>query len=92
MQLNIQTSEEKKSWQIDTTYLIEQEFQDYFKVLLHKQDENCYSVPEWDSHFNWGHHQFTLRQLQALLKGHNQLAKIVPEIKSFSWLEIKNLV
>lgn len=71
--------------------LIEQEFQDYFKVLLIKQDEDCYSVPEWDSHFAWGNRLFTLKQLQVLLKGYHHLSKIVPEIQSFSWLEKEKL-
>ena len=66
--------------------IIEQEFQDYFKVLLHKSANDCYFVPEWEQHFGWGNRAFTLKQLNSLLKGHRYLATIVPAIKSFSWL------
>lgn len=86
MQLNCQQTH-TNTYHVNIVHIVEQEFQDYFKVLLHKHDEDCYSVPEWDNHFNWGNRHFTLRQLQVLLKGHYQLASIVPAIKSFSWLE-----
>lgn len=85
MQLNPNVTTIKPLPPDDTVY-IEQEFQDYFKVLLHKQDEDCYFVPEWETHFEWGNRRFTLKQLKILLNGHRHLASIVPEIQSFSWL------
>lgn len=86
--MHLQTQQiQAKSYQLNVAHLIEQEFQDYFKVLLYKHDEDCYSVPEWDNHFGWGNRQFTLKQLQVLIRGHRNLAEIAPAIQSFSWLQ-----
>lgn len=64
---------------------IENEFQEYFKVLLHKQINGTYLIPEWNTHFEWGNPVFTLAQIQSLLINHRNLAVIVPAIKVFSW-------